>query len=315
MWSNGAFINIIHSHTVTQWYLCLIVFRMMESVRSVLFLSLLLAMVEGIKINQVPGDPMVWEGSTLDLGVVTDSAWFLCVWTSPSGDKQCAIQESGVSSVCAGDPRIVITGDTQTCRITVTNVTREDWGTWMCLVQEGEDFQTHRKYVNVEVATEAVVTLSWNDDNNNNSQEGLSGRILEVMEDTETTIQCNARKAYPRPTFLWSPPESLTLGSEKTIGSYNNQTHEYSGYSAVVYNAKLNETNSTIICRVLQAENYVETISVVIKVNPKPLPLILVRLGPPLSVRVTTLSLHCRTPGRTARASLPASSSPSSSSS
>ena len=287
----------------------------MESVRSVLFLSLLLAMVEGIKINQVPGDPMVWEGSTLDLGVVTDSAWFLCVWTSPSGDKQCAIQESGVSSVCAGDPRIVITGDTQTCRITVTNVTREDWGTWMCLVQEGEDFQTHRKYVNVEVATEAVVTLSWNDDNNNNSQEGLSGRILEVMEDTETTIQCNARKAYPRPTFLWSPPESLTLGSEKTIGSYNNQTHEYSGYSAVVYNAKLNETNSTIICRVLQAENYVETISVLIKVNPKPLPLILVRLGPPLSVRVTTLSLHCRTPGRTARASLPASSSPSSSSS
>jgi len=249
-------------------------------VRSVLLLSVLAVMVVGIKINTVPGDTMVWEGSRLELGVRTDSAWFLCVWTSPSGDKQCAIQESGVSSVCAGDPRIVIRGNSQTCGITVYNVTTEDWGRWMCLVQDGEDFNTHRKYINVEVATGAAVTLSWNDNNNNNNnndnnQEALSGRILEVMEDTETNIYCAARKAYPRPTFLWSPPESLTLGSEKTVESYNNQTHEYSSYSSVIYNAKLNETNSTIICRVLQDETYVETISVIIKVNPKPLPLIL----------------------------------------
>ena len=258
----------------------LIMFRMMESVRAVLLFPVLLLTVEAIKINTGPGDTMVWEGSRLEMGVRTDSAWFLCVWTSPGGDKQCAIQESGVRSVCAGDPRIVITGDSQTCAITVTNVTTEDWGRWMCLVQDGEDFHTHRKYINVEVATKAVVTLSWNDDNNNNNnQEALSGRILEVMEDTETTIHCNARKAYPRPTFLWSPPESLTLGGEKIVESYNNQTHEYSSYSSVLYNAKLNETNSTLICRVLQDETYVETISVIIKVNPKPLPLILVRLG------------------------------------
>ena len=74
----------------------------------------------------------------------------------------------------------------------------------------------------------------------------------EVMEDTETTIHCNARKAYPKPTFLWSPPESLTLGSQKTVESYNNQTHEYSSYSSVIYNAKLTlwprRLNETIIC-------------------------------------------------------------------
>ena len=251
----------------------------------------------------------------------TDSAWFLCVWTSPSGDKQCAIQESGVSSVCAGDPRIVIRGDSQTCGITVYNVTTEDWGRWMCLVQDGEDFNTHRKYINVEVATGAAVTLSWNDNNNNNNnnndnnQEALSGRILEVMEDTETNIYCAARKAYPRPTFLWSPPESLTLGSQKTVESYNNQTHEYSSYSSVIYNAKLNETNSTIICRVLQDETYVETTSVIIKVNPKPLPLILVRLGSALNECGGLTGLYFRTAGRTPPESLPASFSPSSSSS
>lgn len=252
---------------------------MMESARSVLLLSVLVVVVAGIKINTVPGDTMVWQDSRLELGVRTDSAWFLCVWTSPRGDKQCAIQESGVSSVCAGDPRIVIRGDTQTCAITVYNVTTEDWGRWMCLVQDGEDFNTHRKYINVEVATKAVVTVSWNDNNNNNNQEALSGRILEVMEDTETTIHCNARKAYPRPTFLWSPPENLTLGPAEPVESYNNQTHEYSSYSSVLYKAKLNETNSTILCRVLQDETYVETISVIMKVNPKPLPLILVKLG------------------------------------
>ena len=232
----------------------------------------LLAVVGGIKISGGPGDPVVGAGEVMELEVRTDTAWFLCVWTSPSGDKQCAIQESGVSSVCAGDERIRITGTSHTCGITVTNVTTGDWGRWMCLVQDGEYFNTHRKYMNVEVATEAETSLSWN--NKLQEEEG----ILRVMEDTETIIHCNARKAYPKPTFLWYRPESMKLGEENLVESYNNKTHEYSGISSMIYNAKLNETNSTITCKVLQDNMYVQTVSLTIKVDPKPLPLILVSL-------------------------------------
>ena len=46
----------------------------------------------------------------------------------------------------------------------------------------------------------------------------------------------------------------------------------------MIYNAKLNETNSTITCKVLQDNMYVQTVSLTIKVDPKPLPLILVSL-------------------------------------
>ena len=229
-------------------------------------------MVASIKISGVPGDSLVRAGEVMELGVRTDSAWFLCVWTSPRGDKQCAIQESGVSSVCAGDPRIRITGTSHSCGISVTNVTTEDWGSWMSLVQDGEYFETHRTYTKVEVATQAVTTLSWDDNNNQEDQ-----RILRVMEDTQTIIHCNARNAYPQPTFFWYRPDSMELGGEKIVESYNNKTHEYSSNSSVIYNAKLNETNSTITCKVRQDNLYVQEISLTIKVDPKPLPLILVK--------------------------------------
>ena len=228
--------------------------------------------VESIKISRGPGDLMVGAGERMELEVVTDTAWFLCVWTSPRGDKECAIQERGVSSVCAGDPRIRITGTTNTCAISVNNVTTEDWGSWMCIVQDGEHFKTDRKYVKAEVATEAAVSLSWN--NEVQEEEGT----LRVMEDTETIIYCNARKAYPKPTFLWYRPESEGLGSEDIVERYNNRTHEYSSISSLIYKAKLNETNSTISCQVVQDGLFVQTLSLTIKVDPKPLPLVLVSL-------------------------------------
>ena len=38
--------------------------------------------------------------------------------------------------MCAGDPRIVISGGDTRCSITINNVTSGDWGDWMCLVQD-----------------------------------------------------------------------------------------------------------------------------------------------------------------------------------
>ena len=97
-------------------------------------LSLVVMMVMVVLVGQVRGihvttrseDSLVREGEVgvlhyinyiictpaqaVTLHCHTDTPWFLCVWTSSSGGKQCAIQERSVSSVCAGDPRIVMSG-------------------------------------------------------------------------------------------------------------------------------------------------------------------------------------------------------------
>ena len=40
--------------------------------------------VESINISRAPGDLMVGAGEVMELEVMTDTAWFLCVWTSLS---------------------------------------------------------------------------------------------------------------------------------------------------------------------------------------------------------------------------------------
>ena len=44
---------------------------------------------------------MVEEGGSLGLRCSTPSDWFLCLWTLPSGEKECSIKEkSSVKTVC-----------------------------------------------------------------------------------------------------------------------------------------------------------------------------------------------------------------------
>ena len=87
-----------------------------------------------------PSGHIVEKGGTVTFSCETDRRWFLCLWTSPLGAKVCSIQESdaGASQVCQGDHRIMVQGEDDQCGITITNVTSDDWGAWMCLVQDGE---------------------------------------------------------------------------------------------------------------------------------------------------------------------------------
>ena len=83
-------------------------------------------MVTPINVVTRTEDSLARSGSSLSLHCYTDRPWFLCVWTTEIGEqkfKHCAIQERRVSSVCAGDPRIVISGADRRCSITINNVT------------------------------------------------------------------------------------------------------------------------------------------------------------------------------------------------
>ena len=37
----------------------------------------------------------------------------------------------------------------------------QDWGDWMCLVQDDVDFEKAEDHINVEVGKEAVTSLTW----------------------------------------------------------------------------------------------------------------------------------------------------------
>ena len=47
------------------------------------------------------------------------------------------------------------------CDIVIQGVEPEDYGTWMCLVQEGENFENDRRTVNIEVGQKADIGFEF----------------------------------------------------------------------------------------------------------------------------------------------------------
>ena len=79
----------------------------------------------------------------------------------------------------------------------------QDWGDWMCLVQDDVDFEKAEEHINVEVGKEAVTSLTWgghqhDHDLGNKIENGT--RYLRVIEDTVTRVECRVTRAVPRPT-------------------------------------------------------------------------------------------------------------------
>merc|ERR1712180_496648 len=95
-------------------------------------------------VSYLPGPGTITrEGSPLTLSCSSSSPWFFCLWHSPVGDKECAIQESEVTSVCGeeGDLRTLHTqSHSSTCQLELHQVTREDHGHWMCLLNDIQEF-------------------------------------------------------------------------------------------------------------------------------------------------------------------------------
>ena len=109
-------------------------------------------------VNKAPPDgTVVREGRGVRLSCRTNSRWFFCLWKTPGGDKQCAIQENTPRNVCKVDPRLALEGGVTNCDITINDVRREDHGRWMCLVADPENFDQKRTAIALEVGVMAEV--------------------------------------------------------------------------------------------------------------------------------------------------------------
>ena len=110
------------------------------------------------------------------------------------GDKQCAIQESGVNSVCSSDTLLALSGDSRTCSLHIASVTGSMYRGWMCLLNEISQFDSVKTIINVEVGVAAKV--GWKTD--------IHEGILHLMEGEEKEIVCEAVDGYPHTDFVWT---------------------------------------------------------------------------------------------------------------
>ena len=171
---------------------------------SVILIIECVKMISSIEIVKIlpSSSVMVEEGGTVSLSCQADRRWFLCLWKSPSGNKVCAIQESeeGASKVCQGHPRIVVQGEYNNCGVTISNISRQDWGDWLCLVQDGEKFLTDRQVVGVEVARRGRVWLEFGGEESNNTDDI---GVLRIEEGSLANLSCTSEAAYPPPRISW----------------------------------------------------------------------------------------------------------------
>ena len=117
------------------------------------------AMADIRVINKSPADgTIIKSGKSVRLSCRTDIRWFFCLWRSPRNDKSCAIQQNASpQSVCQADSRLHLDSGVTNCDIEIREVRPEDYGQWMCMVTESENFDSSKNFVTLEVGQQAMV--------------------------------------------------------------------------------------------------------------------------------------------------------------
>merc|ERR1719220_1753222 len=197
------------------------------------------------------------------------------------------------TSVCQGDQRVMLEGGPTSCSVRILEVQREDRGDWMCLHQDGENFQTDRKLLKLEVATKGELEMMVK------GRETLDG-VVRLTEGEEVGVECKVQKAFPKPEFSWNGPGvgNLTV-LETGKDLYDEQENLYLSHSFATYRASLNDTNSTLVCMAEQRDReglllYSLWSTVTLDVEPLPLPQpysLSVRVGVVTGVVLTVLFL------------------------
>ena len=166
--------------------------------------------IEIVETN--PPRLLIKEGESANLSCTSDQAWFFCLWRHPAGTKKCSLREDGqFRSVCQGLENMSVHGAGHTCQLDMKNITLEDHGVYMCLLNQAELFHTDRAYVTVEVATPAEIEIKKVDED----EESTS---LDLMEGETVHLECVGRRAYPATHLFWNlPDQNEILGYEVRI--------------------------------------------------------------------------------------------------
>eukprot|EP00095_Tigriopus_kingsejongensis_P006388 maker-scaffold117_size339417-snap-gene-2.19 protein:Tk06388 transcript:maker-scaffold117_size339417-snap-gene-2.19-mRNA-1 annotation:"immunoglobulin superfamily member 5" len=199
-------------------------------------------------INKSPPDGrIVKQGHSIRLSCRTDKRWFFCLWNSPQGDKQCAIQLNTPRSVCDLDSRITMDSGLNNCDIEVNNVQPGDFGSWLCMVNDPDQFESSRETVALEVGQAATVSF-----------EPAFGRdnVLTITEGETISIRCAAIGGHPAAQLSWEAPKEAKLDIQSVpVIARNDPQHTTDVFHTVKYKADLKDNDKEIICLATQVDH------------------------------------------------------------
>ena len=152
---------------------------------------------------------LIKEGESANISCTSDQPWFFCLWRHPSGTKECSLQEDGeYQSVCKGMENMRVEGEGHTCQLEMNNITVDDHGVYLCLLNQAELFHTDRALVSLEVATPTILGLKRTGDEEKT-------KVLDLMEGETVQLECLGKGGYPAPDFLWNlPGQKGVMGNE-----------------------------------------------------------------------------------------------------
>ena len=163
---------------------------------------------------------LVKEGQSTTMNCATDQEWFFCLWRSPSGIKECLIQENETFlSACTGVESLEVEGGATSCSLSVRNVQVEDQGTYMCLLSQEDIFDTARAYFHLQVATPAEVKIVVKNKQEIGTMElteqHVTPNMLNLTNGELVELSCEAERAFPVPEFTWTIPGKQSISGMK----------------------------------------------------------------------------------------------------
>ena len=205
-------------------------------------------LVRAEELVEVEEVVLVREGDTALLGCNSPTPWFFCAWSWGS-ERACLLQEGGggpVRQVCGGSVGEV-EGSGQSCGLSLDRVQVEQTGNYMCMLSLGEELDTVRRVVRLEVATKAILEVSA-------KGRRIEGGVVEALEGEVVQLRCDSKDAHPNPSISWDVPW---------------QDEDQHGGS-LQFTATAALTGLTIICKGEQEDLYSTSLPLLLVVQPAP---------------------------------------------
>ena len=191
---------------------------------------------------------VVREGDSTLLSCLSPTPWFFCAWSWGS-ERACLLQEGGggpVRQVCGGSIGEV-EGSGHRCGLRLDRVKVEQGGNYLCMLSQGEELETVRRVVRLEVATPAILSVSA-------KGRQVEGGVVEALEGEVVQLSCESKRANPNPTLSWSAPWQ---DEDRQGGSL-----QFTAHTAL--------TGLTISCKGEQGELYSTSLPLLLVVHPAP---------------------------------------------
>ena len=197
-------------------------------------ISLLLTLINKSKMAKVDIEKMkivetseknllVKKGGNLSMSCTADQEWFFCLWQNPKGEKNCVVkQKASFVSACSGAKHMEIGVEDKSCTLSVDNVTIQDKGIYMCVLNQAAMFHTERSYFNIQMASPAEVKVLKKHSVGNEMTDSVVQDVLLLSEGELVELKCESKRAFPKPTFTWTTPVSLRASELKVLRHFLN---------------------------------------------------------------------------------------------